>query len=371
MSATAKTSKKRGTGAGSGKAHKLRAVVLSRAVRARMRRTCAAAAVIIVAAAAGIPAAHGEDPAQRAADLRGENAALAAETRSAVLELYALDSRLDRAQAELASLERRSASVLRRRESVDARLAAARQTLKAAERFLADRLRTLYEEGETDPLEILLGARSLAEAIDGLDGLQFAAQQDKEIIERTLATKGRLARLARSLRARSAELARLRAAAAAQAAGLVRALAERQRYVAELVAERDFKASRIASLEQQVRVARERTQRLSVPTATAVAIAAPAAPAEGQTQGGRTMTVIATGYALPGRTATGLPVGWGVVAVDPRVIPLGTRMTIPGYGDGVAADVGPAVRGAKIDLWFPTVGQALNWGVRTVTITLH
>jgi 3D (Asp-Asp-Asp) domain-containing protein len=93
----------------------------------------------------------------------------------------------------------------------------------------------------------------------------------------------------------------------------------------------------------------------------------PAAPAAG----GRTMTVSSTGYSLPGRTATGIPVGWGVVAVDPSLIPLGTRMTIPGYGEGVAADTGGAVRGSTIDLWFPTHGQALAWGRRTVTITLH
>ena len=61
-----------------------------------------------------------------------------------------------------------------------------------------------------------------------------------------------------------------------------------------------------------------------------------------------------TGYALRGRTASGLPTGWGIVAVDPSVIPLGTRMTIPGYGEGVAADTGGAVHGATIDLWFPS-----------------
>ena len=83
------------------------------------------------------------------------------------------------------------------------------------------------------------------------------------------------------------------------------------------------------------------------------------------------MTVLATGYSLPGTTATGVPVGWGIVAVDPAVIPLGTRMTIPGYGEGVAADTGGAVQGATIDLWFPTEAQALAWGRRTVTITLH
>jgi 3D (Asp-Asp-Asp) domain-containing protein len=87
--------------------------------------------------------------------------------------------------------------------------------------------------------------------------------------------------------------------------------------------------------------------------------------------GARTLTVTATAYTLHGTTATGAPVGYGVVAVDPSVIPLGTRMTIPGYGEGIAADTGGAVRGAVIDLWFPSAGQAAAWGRRTVTITLH
>src|SRR5919206_511347 len=83
------------------------------------------------------------------------------------------------------------------------------------------------------------------------------------------------------------------------------------------------------------------------------------------------MTVVATAYSGTGATATGLAAGWGVVAVDPSVIPLGTRMSIPGYGDGVAADTGGAIRGNTIDLWFPTLAQANAWGRRTVTITLH
>jgi 3D (Asp-Asp-Asp) domain-containing protein len=87
--------------------------------------------------------------------------------------------------------------------------------------------------------------------------------------------------------------------------------------------------------------------------------------------GRRTLTVVATAYALPGRTATGIKVGWGVVAVDPAVIPLGTRLSIPGYGEGVAADIGSAIKGARIDLWFPTHAKALAWGSRTVTITVH
>jgi 3D (Asp-Asp-Asp) domain-containing protein len=80
---------------------------------------------------------------------------------------------------------------------------------------------------------------------------------------------------------------------------------------------------------------------------------------------------VATAYSLHGGTASGLPTGPGVVAVDPTVIPLGTRMVIPGYGPGIAADTGTAIKGLRIDLWFPTLKQALSWGRRTVTITLR
>ncbi len=83
------------------------------------------------------------------------------------------------------------------------------------------------------------------------------------------------------------------------------------------------------------------------------------------------MTVVSTAYALTGTTATGIPVGPGIVAVDPTVIPLGTRMTIPGYGEGVAADTGSAIQGAMIDVWVPTEAQAIIWGRKTLTIYLH
>jgi 3D (Asp-Asp-Asp) domain-containing protein len=86
--------------------------------------------------------------------------------------------------------------------------------------------------------------------------------------------------------------------------------------------------------------------------------------------GRRQLVVSATCYDLPGRTATGMPVGQGVVAVDPSVIPLGTRMYVPGYGHGVAADVGGGIKGATIDLWMTPTGCAA-WGRRTVTITIY
>ncbi|PIY17790.1 MAG: hypothetical protein COZ15_01890, partial [Elusimicrobia bacterium CG_4_10_14_3_um_filter_49_12_50_7] len=56
------------------------------------------------------------------------------------------------------------------------------------------------------------------------------------------------------------------------------------------------------------------------------------------------------GGSKDGRTHTGLPVGKGIVAVDPKVIPLGTRLYIPGYGYALAGDIGSAIKGNRIDL---------------------
>ena len=100
------------------------------------------------------------------------------------------------------------------------------------------------------------------------------------------------------------------------------------------------------------------------------------APAPAQAPaGGRQLAVTATGYSsqdpgVTGRTATGAAAVHGVIAVDPSVIPLGTRVYVPGYGNAVAADTGGAISGNKIDLCFNTRAEALQWGRRTVTITI-
>ncbi|MDH5279589.1 MAG: 3D domain-containing protein [Thermoleophilia bacterium] len=83
------------------------------------------------------------------------------------------------------------------------------------------------------------------------------------------------------------------------------------------------------------------------------------------------LKVDAVAYHLPGNTALGVRVRRGVVAVDPTLIPLGTRLHVPGYGRGLAADVGYAIKGRIIDLWFPTTAAARKWGRRTVTITVY
>lgn len=69
-----------------------------------------------------------------------------------------------------------------------------------------------------------------------------------------------------------------------------------------------------------------------------------------------------------GITFTGTPVRVGTIAVDPNVIPLGSRLFVPRYGWGIAEDVGGAIKGQRIDVFFWTVEEALDWGVKYLDV---
>ncbi len=69
-----------------------------------------------------------------------------------------------------------------------------------------------------------------------------------------------------------------------------------------------------------------------------------------------------------GITASGLRVRPGIVAVDPRVIPLGTKLYVEGYGYSLAADTGGAIKGNKIDLFFESVAEARKFGRKNIKV---
>jgi 3D (Asp-Asp-Asp) domain-containing protein/peptidoglycan hydrolase CwlO-like protein len=309
-----------------------------------------------------LPASVAADSASslrdRASDLTQQNANLAARARGVVLELYSLDSQLARERARLVKLRIRTAEVKSDLAAARVQLRAAKRSLAAGQRSLARRLQLLYEQGDSDPVAVVLGASSVADALGNLDSLDRIADQDRAVIEQTRQAKRTAADLARKLGAKERDLQRLAQKATQSLSVLEQARSERRSYLARLAGQQRLNAAAIEAFQQQALAAAAASRQVSGPALTIG-------------PGGRTMTVVATGYSMHGSTASGAPTGWGVVAVDPSVIPLGTRMTIPGYGSGVAADTGSAIQGAAIDLWFPTLAQARAWGRRTVTIALH
>lgn len=96
-------------------------------------------------------------------------------------------------------------------------------------------------------------------------------------------------------------------------------------------------------------------------------------------EAGDTISVEATAYTVEsaggnGITTIGIDLNKNpdakVISVDPNVIPLGTKVYVEGYGHAIAGDTGSAIKGNKIDVYLPTEEEALNWGRRTVNVTI-
>ena len=344
-------------------------------------------AVLAAVLALSSASASGAGPVaagSKVSGLRARTSVLETRSHRALLDLYSLETQLADARGRVASLHSEAVRVRAEQALVRRQMRIAQYALAVSQRHLAQQIRALYEQGDTDPLAVILGSTSLSDALATIDDLSRAARQSRRAVVATRATRSSLRGLAARLAAQRERLDALESQARASAAALSRAHSERASFLARLRSQQRLNTVAISSLERTARAAQVRSATLTaessaagsaaavgIPADTAGAPAAAPTPAAAPATGERTLTVLATGYAIHGHTATGLPTGPGIVAVDPSVIPLGTHMTIPGYGEGVAADTGGAVRGAVIDLWFANLAQALAWGRRTVTITLH
>ncbi|MEH7126502.1 3D domain-containing protein [Bacillus sp. JJ1773] len=120
-------------------------------------------------------------------------------------------------------------------------------------------------------------------------------------------------------------------------------------------------------------------QVLKVAPASATAETKPPAPAV-KAASYKEITVKATAYTASckncsGITATGLNLkknpNLKVISVDPKVIPLGSKVFVPGYGEAIAADKGSSVKGNKIDVFIPSHKQAIQWGNKSVKIKVY
>jgi len=196
------------------------------------------------------------------------------------------------------------------------------------------------------------------ELVDNKTSLEKISQ-DKEVEKaRQAAEKAKKAQAEKE--AKEAETAK----ASQQAAAQEKANAE----AASQASAQSSKPAASASNAQQ-----STTQTTEQPKQEVTQPAAPATP----TTSGRTIQMESTGYSCAESvntyfTAMGIDLRQNpqVVAVDPSVIPLGSMVEVSGYGIAIAGDTGGAIKGNIVDVHFPTVEQCIQWGRRSVTVTV-
>lgn len=305
-----------------------------------------------------------------AAHARPVPAATGPRERAALIQLFATDAALGRAQASERAARARLEGVRAELGSVRLRLAAARRNQSAAQKALALRLNEIYRARPVDALAILLEARSWSDVSAGLDLLDRLSRSDSSLVQAARHWHAALQRRSRTLVAAEAKARAEQDSWQAHVAALQAADRAHRTLLAQL---RRQRVHAVAALATAAHRAVQRARRVVRPQphgGGSTATPLPPAPKAPSLAAGTSLSVSSTAYSLPGHTASGLPVGPGICATDPRVIPLGTRFDIPGYGPCVAADTGGAVVGATIDIWMPSA-QAAVYGSQTITITFR
>ncbi len=197
------------------------------------------AASVAILVALQLPAASGAGAPslrERAQQLRSENATLEGEAGAAWLSSVSLSTRLEQTRAALVRFRARTQEISAQRAEAQQTLRLARRTLKASQGALAERLRAMYEQDETDPMAVLMGATSVDDAITRIEGLHRMARQDHAVIAEAKAAKKRLVAATQRLASQEAQARETEAATAATVAALDATRREQQAQYASLQA---------------------------------------------------------------------------------------------------------------------------------------
>jgi len=271
-----------------------------------------------------------------------------------VKDVVTLDSQINDINARLAELEGRSAGLQERIQQTDEEIVTRRRRLVAKRKALAARARNIYVNGRSNSVVMLLSSDGLDDFLKRSEYLDKVNRRDTELVATIKSEAGKLESSLSRLKESKAEVDRVASDLESRRQRLAESKAEKQKLLASAGAQ----APQVQ--QQSQRVESKMDQINPAPTGRPT---------------GRFLVMVATGYSprepgLSDHTATGLKAQRGVVAVDPRVIPLGTRVRVEGYGYAIAADTGSAIKGNRIDLCFDTVEECYAYGRRTVRVEI-
>jgi 3D (Asp-Asp-Asp) domain-containing protein/peptidoglycan hydrolase CwlO-like protein len=317
----------------------------------RVIRACALATCLLLLASALIvvsPASHRYGRALAQAEPSKPS-----QSDEAVKEVVTLDSEINGLKGSIASLEQKSGALGAKISSLGPQIEQRRNKLSARRAALAARARSIYVNGRTSKLVLLVSAENVSEMLDRNDMLNKVARSDARMIKTTRAEAAALQASIAELRNSKKEVDRSAAEARRRQQRLEQSRAEKQAVIAKAGANAASVLAQSGTVEKKMNDINSTRQ-------------APMDPVSGRPTG-RVMMMVATAYCplepgLDEHTASGMRATKGVVAVDPRTIPLGTRLNVEGYGNCIAGDTGGAIKGNRIDLCFDTLEEMNAYG---------
>ncbi|MDO8735589.1 MAG: 3D domain-containing protein [Thermoleophilia bacterium] len=307
---------------------------------------------------------------QQIGDLEARSQELDANYRQALTELVAVDSEVSRYSTDISEITQRRADTQAAIVGEQARLDEYQSRLTERVGALEKRLRGTYKSNDVGYLEVMMGAGDFSDFLNRVDMINLIADEDRELIVSVQDAKQGIEEKIASLSEMQNQLAASIEELSAAQGNLLGAQNRQQSFVSSLEYEKLSADGQLAQLQAEAADIEARMNQIQQSAESSDDSGGYVENPSPPSGGGSSSTFESTAYCLGGTTATGMPVGRGIIAVDPSVIPLGSRVHVSGYGDAIAADTGGAIQGNIIDVWLPC-GEAYSWGRRTVTVTVY
>ena len=273
---------------------------------------------------------------------------------SMVTELVTIDSEIKSINSRLAELDGKSQELEEQISNIGSTITATRERLSAKRKALSSRAREIYVNGRESVLVTFLSSRDFSDFLKRSEYLKKVTDQDARLVRETREQAEKLSEAESELKARKKEIDKTRFDLRRRKERLGKVKSERAALLAQA-------GARSREIERRSGEVESRMQELN--------------PTPSGRHTGRFLIMVATAYSpeepgLNDSTASGLKATRGIAAVDPAVIPLGTRLHVEGYGYALAADTGSAIKGMRIDLCFDTLEECRAYGRRTVKVEI-
>ena len=243
------------------------------------------------------------------------------------------------------------------------------------------RARVMYINGVDSYLEVILDSTSFSDLISRVDTLGRIIEYDKNLIAKIEKQRNSIIKHKDTLNNENDKLSALKANNEIILTKLSKDIKEHKVLLSnvtkketKLIADKNAKELAAAKIIKEQAAIKRITMSRHLDSSKNSTSKSDAIPSD-VSNSTNYFIVESTAYSMDGFTSSGSrtnrdPNGYSTIAVDPRVIPMGSKVYIEGYGYAIAADTGSAIKGNIIDVFFNTEAEALNWGRRNVKIRI-
>lgn len=322
---------------------------------------------------------------------QAEKANVTKELQNLQNELESVENEVTKNKDHMTAIEKEIATIKAEIEKKKEEIVVLEDKVFVRKGVMEDRMVSLQQtDNASFIIELLINAKSVDDFIQRATAVSTLINADKELLQQQKDDLNKIEQEKAVIDQQEKKLDQQYQTLAAVQAGLEQNMQKRQEMVAavqdkynKVVNELALAEKEKAAIQAQLAQAQNKlTQERQEAEARNNRVAQPAvqqpAAAHTNAENGKELYVTATAYSheesSTGMTATGHNIkanpSMKLIAVDPSVIPLGSRVWVEGYGEAIAGDTGGAIKGHKIDVLMPSGADARNWGRKTVKVVI-